>query len=76
MEHGITRGAKEGDQSKGLHAAEISRAQNSQHGLSKGFHTTCPRPASVPLLRAFWSLLDSVWSFLKGSCGVLGVTGV
>ena len=26
-----------------------------------------PTPANVPLLRAFWSLLDGIWGSLKGS---------
>ena len=30
-----------------------------------------PRPPNVPLLRAFWSLLDGIWGSLKGSWGVL-----
>ena len=30
-----------------------------------------PRPPNVPLLRAFWSLLDGIWGILKGSWGVL-----
>ena len=28
-------------------------------------------PPHVPLLGAFWSLLDDVWGFLKGQLGVL-----
>ena len=30
-----------------------------------------PRPPNVPLLRAFWSLLDDIWSISKASWGVL-----
>ena len=30
-----------------------------------------PRPPNVPLLRAFWSLLDGIYGVLKGSWGVL-----
>ena len=29
------------------------------------------RPANLPLLRAFWSLLDGLWGILKGSWEVL-----
>ena len=30
-----------------------------------------PKRPNVPLLRAFWSLLDGIWGLLKGSWGVL-----
>ena len=30
-----------------------------------------PRPPNVPLLRAFWSLLDGIWGVLKSCWGVL-----
>ena len=34
-----------------------------------------PRPPKVPLLRALWSLSDGILGLLKGSRGVLDVTG-
>ena len=30
-----------------------------------------PRPPNVPLLMAFWSLVDGIWGVLQGSWGVL-----